>query len=322
MMLSKRINLGLILILGCCFSAPKTASALEDRDRQALGLAYYIMGVAEDLQGHNEEAISAYKLSVEYQENPTAYLRLGGDYARLGKLGEATMALQRVVALDPENIQARYLLAIIYSSNRDYDKAADEYEGILNSFKEAKPENVEIYGYLGQLYYAQRQYDKAIKQFEIVRSLEPKNADVLYLLGSLYLETSDQKKAMDYFLRALDIDPNHDGCLNSLGYLYAEEGQKLDEAEKLIHRALKVDPHNGAYLDSLGWVYYKKGQYKEALEALEQADGFMKDPIIYEHLGDVCYKMERFSDAKKYWSMALELAPGQEAIRKKIESLQ
>lgn len=321
-MLSRVIGWLSIFLWGVCLFCPRPVAALDERDNKAKSLAYYIIGVMDDLQGMNEQAIEAYKNSVSFEGNATVYLRLGADYARLGKLAAASAALRKVVEFDTQNIQARYLLAIIYSAEREYEKAAQEYETILNSFKEANPDNIEIYGYLGQLYYAQKQYDKAIKQFEIIHSLEPKNADVLYLLGSLYLETRNQKKAIDSFLQALAADPTHDGCLNSLGYLYAEDGQKLDEAEDLIRRALKVDPHNGAYLDSLGWVYFKKGQYQEALKTLEEADSFMKDPIIYEHLGDVYLKLERFDEARKYWSLSLDLLPGQEHVQKKIQSLQ
>jgi len=314
-----------IFALMCWFGSfvgLKSASALENQDARAKSLTHYALGVMDDLQGLNEQALAQYKKSAEYEENYAVYLRLGADYARLGNLEEASTALRRVLDFDSQNVQARYLLAVIYSSQKEYTKAATEYEAILNSVKEADPANIEIYGYLGQLYYAQKEYDKAIKQFETIRSLEPNNADVLYLLGSLYLEVRDHKKAVDLFLKALEADPNHDGCLNSLGYLYADEGTKLDEAEDMIRRALKIDPHNGAYLDSLGWVYYKKGLYEQAISTFEEADSFLKDPVIYEHLGDVYSKLNKKAEAKKYWSLSLDLLPGQEKVLQKIKSLQ
>ena len=321
-MLYRRIIQITIIFLSVLLLSSRPVSATEEIDQKAKALSYYIMGVINDLQGFNELAVDAYKTSAEHEGNISVYLRLGADYARLGKLDDAVPALKKVLGYDAQNVQARYLLAVIFSSERKYNEAAEQYEAILTSFKDANPDNLEIYGYLGQLYYAQKQYDKAIRQFETIRSLEPNNIDVLFLLGSLYLEVKQQDKAIDLFLKALNQDPDHDGCLNSLGYIYADQGNKLDEAEVLIRRALNIDPHNGAYLDSLGWVYYKRGKYTDALKAFEEADSFLKDPIIYEHMGDVYFKLEKYPEAKKYWSLSLDLSPGQETVKKKLESLQ
>lgn len=279
------------------------------------------MGVVYDLNGETEKAIAEFEKSVGVENNYAAHLRLGANYARLGDLPRALKELDLVLAADPKNVQARYLRALIYSTQKDFDKAADEYEAILQSFSSADPANIEIYGYLGQLYYSQRQYPKAIKQFETILSLDPKNTDVLFLLGTLYLEVNDRTKAIELLRRAVKINPDYDVCLNSLAYIYAEDGMNLDEAEQFAERAIAIDPDNGAYLDSLGWVYFKKGEYDKALKYLLQADSILKDPVIYEHLGDVYHRMKREDDAKKYWQQSLQLLPSQPQVVEKLRAL-
>jgi tetratricopeptide (TPR) repeat protein len=304
------------------FYAASEAAALPDQEEKAKSLAYYTMGVVYDMQGSYEKALGEFEKSAQFDDNYAVHLRMGADYARLERLPEAVEELKIALKYDPANIQARYLLAIIYSAQKDFDKAAGEYESILTSFAKAEPENIEVYGYLGQLYYSQKQYDKAIAQFEIILSLENDNADVIFLLGSLYLEKGDRAKAIELFLKAIALDPENDGCLNSLGYVYAEEGANLDEAKKLIEKALSLDPKNGAYLDSLGWVYYKKGEYEKALTYLKEADSYLKDPVIYEHLGDVYARMGQTRDAKKYWKLSLELLPAQAKVLEKVKSVE
>ncbi len=312
-----------VMLLGSvlCLSSATAVHALDEQEIKAKAIAHYMMALIYDLQGMTEQAIEFYKISAENTGNAEVYLRLGADYARLGKLEESVSALQKVLNYDNNNVQARYLLALIYSSQKDFLQAAKEYEQILTSFSETDPDNIEIYISLGQLYYSQKEYRKAISQYELVLKLAPKNPDILFLLGTLHLELSERTQAMDYFIRAIKTDPEHDGSLNSLGYLYAEDGVLLDEAEQLVSRAIKLDPENGAYWDSLGWIYYKKGEYEKALSTFEAADAYLKDPVIYEHIGDAYYMLNQNEEAKKYWNFSLEMLPDQERVIQKIENL-
>ncbi|MCR4337225.1 MAG: tetratricopeptide repeat protein [Candidatus Omnitrophica bacterium] len=312
--------LSLFLVVGGQ-SSSFAESVDADQERVAHALAAYTMGVIHDFMGNTPSAIEEFHKAAKYQDSYVIHLRLGADYARLGKLDESIAELQKVFLQDQKNAQAHYLLALIYSTQKKFDLAAKEYEILLTTFSEADPKNVEIYGYLAQLYYSQKDYPKAIQQFERILSLNPMDADVMFLLGSLYLETGNKEKAMELFSRAITANPEHDTCLNSLGYLYAEDGKNLDEAQQLIERALKIDPDNGAYLDSLGWVHYKKGQYAEALRYLKKAGSLLDDPVIYEHLGDVYFQLGQPDEAKQSWTKSLDLMPDQESVRTKLNSV-
>jgi tetratricopeptide (TPR) repeat protein len=300
----------------------ETAVLTSRHAAQAKGLTHYVLGINYDLLDQPQQAVAEYERAAFFRPDEFAIqLRLGAGYARVNRLPEAIAALNAAAALNEEDLQAHYLLALIYSSQRDYDRAAEEYEKILTRFSHNDPNNIEIYGYLGQLYYSQQKYDKAIVQFQRILTIQPDNTDVMYMLGSLFLEVSDRDSAIDQFKKAIEIDPNHDGCLNSLGYVYAEDGVHLDQAQALVERALNINPQSGAYLDSLGWVYYKKGLYQQALTYLQKADSFIKDPVIYDHLGDVYLQLNEIENARKYWKLALELYPGQDEIINKLKSL-
>ncbi len=317
-----KFSLGILAGFACVFLAPQVSYAMSPQEDQVKSISSYAIGVIHDLNGDTDSAISAYEKSAQHKASTAAHLRLGADYARLGQLDKAAQELDILLKEDPENVQGRYLLALIFTTKKDYDRAAKEYEKILTSLSAADPQNIEIYGYLAQLYYSQKNYDKAIKEFEKVVALNPtENADIIYLLGSLYLEVKNRDKALELFLRALKVDPQHDETLNSLGYLYAEDGVKLDEALDMINRAVAISPSNGAYLDSLGFVYFRKGDYVKAVEYLLKADSLLKDPVIYEHLGDVYLKMGEKENAKKFWKLSLKLLPGQDAVIEKLKSL-
>lgn len=315
-------GLSLLLILSCRQSYAYEF-LFDNRVAASKSLAHYSMGQIYELWGMTNNAVLEYERSLQADSDQSylPYLRLGANYAKLNMLDEAKQALYQVNKMSPDELQSHYLLARIFSVEKDYDQAAHEYEIILRKFSAAEPQNIEIYGYLAQLYYSQKKYTQAIEQFETILKIEPENADVMYLLGSLYVEVNDEAKAINILKKSIQIDPEHDGSLNTLGYLYADEGKNLDEAQELVERAIALSPDNGAYLDSLGWVYYKEGKYEEAVKVLLNADKVMKDPVIYDHLGDVYIKMNKIQEAIKYWQLSLELNPDQQDVEKKLEEI-
>ena len=321
----RNISLGICLVVSLLFLQVGQAEAFffqQEKIITSKGLAHYAMGQVYDLLGLTKRAVLEYEKSAQFDS--TGYLirlRLGANYARLGVLARAVEELKLAATFNSEELQSHYLLALIYSTQKDYDKAAEEYEIILKSFSKAETQNIEIYSYLGQLYYSQRKYDRAIGQFEKILELEPQNTDVMYLLGSLYLEKGNKQKAIDILEKSIEIDPKHDGSLNTLGYIYADDNTRLGEAEQLVKNALKVSPDNGAYLDSLGWIYYKQGLYEKSLETFKEAEKFLEDPVILDHIGDAYFKMDIIEEARKYWKRSLELNPQQEKILKKLDQI-
>ncbi len=299
------------------------AAAEPSIDTRSKALAHYIMGVCDELNGAPNNAIKEFQQSIALNgREALPHLRLAAYYSRLGLLSKAADQLKITLRLDPQNSQAHYLLALVYSSQNKLDLAAQEYEAVLKTAPAEEPQNIEAYLYLAQLYFTQAKYDQAILQFNKILMLQPANVSANYLLGSTYLEMHDPAKAKESFKKVLSAEPEHDGALNSLGYVYAEEGVNLDEALSMARKAVALDPTNGAYHDTLGWVLYKKGMYTEALQALQKAATYVKDPVLYDHLGDAYKAVRDFPQARQFWRKSLEMKPGQPQITRKLQDLE
>lgn len=320
----KNVVLGLTFVLLWAGVSPCFAQGDNlPLDAKAKGLAHYIMAVSHDLNGEATLAISEYEQSVSYNPKEKApRLRLGAYYVRLGLLDDAVTQLQKVIALNPSEVQAQYLLALIYSSQNKFDLAASSYESILKFASQNNPENIEIYQYLAQLYYSQHKYGQAIEQFKKIIEIRPDDVASHYTLGTVYLDTKERPKAMELFRKVLTLEPSHDGALNSLAYMYAEDGVHLDEAIKMVRQAIEIDSSNGAYYDTLGWALFKKGMHAEALMALQKAEYYILDPVIYEHMGDVYVTVKEFALARKYFRKSLDIDPHQPAVLQKIQQLE
>lgn len=290
---------------------------------KARGLAHYIMAVCHDLNGESLQAISEYQKSVKFNGlEPAPRLKLGAYYLRLDETKKAIIQLKAAARLSPQAPEAHYLLALIYSSEHKYDLAASEYEIILKNAARDEPANTDVYMYLGQLYYAQAKYSQAIEQFLKILRVDPANTTALCLLGSVYADSKAPAQAIGIFRKVLQIDPENSEALNSLGYMYAEEGVHLNEAIRMVRKAIEIDPANGAYYDSLGWALYKKGMLPTSLMALQKAETYIADEVLYDHMGDVYKALKQYTRACEYWRKSLDLDPHQILVQQKIKKLE
>jgi len=315
------LRIVLFLSLSAIIS-PSYAWGLSENSK-AQALAHYIMALCHDLNGDTAQATREYQESVKLNGLESApRLKLGAYYLRLDQVDQATAQLKAVTRISPQETQAHYLLALIYSSEHKYDLASLEYETILKSAARNDSANADANMYLGQLYYAQQKYPQAIEQFLKVVRIEPKNTSALFLLGSVWADCNDHEKAIAAFRRVLQIEPENSEALNSLGYIYSQDGIHLDESIRMIRKAIEIDPANGAYYDSLGWALYKKGMYPESLMALQKAGTFIEDEILYDHIGDVYKALKEYRRACQYWQKSLDLDPHQTLVQDKIRGVE
>jgi len=105
---------------------------------------------------------------------------------------------------------------------------------------------------------------------------------------------------------------------NALGYTLVDHGKNLPEARGLITAALAQSPDNAATLDTMGLLLYREGKYTEALDYLKRANESGADPEIDLHIGEVQWAMGDQAGARKTWAAALEAAPDNEKLRKRI----
>lgn len=147
------------------------------------------------------------------------------------------------------------------------------------------------------------------------------SAPVRYQLADSYAGMKQYQKAEAELRLILDRDPDDILALNNLGYMLAEQNRKLAEAETLIRRAIALDRRerlrlghpeaaSGIYLDSLGWVLFRQGKFAEARRCLEEAvnrPDSGSDAIVWDHLGDVAFRMGDQSRAAQAWRKAAEL---------------
>jgi tetratricopeptide (TPR) repeat protein len=211
--------------------------------------------------------------------------------ARLGKMDEAVTQADEAVRLaaDADRLMLRHLRVRILVQAGRLDRALTECQALVKDVRE--PGDI---------------------------------LDAHYLLSHVYSSAGNFPKAEEQLQWMLKADAANATACNDLGYLWADQGKNLDEAEKLIRKALELDREqrrakpgasadddqdNAAYVDSLGWILFRRGRFEEARKELERAvtlpDG--DDPVLWDHLGDACVRLNLEERAREAWRRAQRL---------------
>ena len=246
-------------------------------------------------------------------------LKIATVLIRLNRIEEAEGVLKEAKKVEPNNLDVSLALIFVYSYAQKDEALENEYENFLKRAHELKPKDVGISEYLAQFYFYKKRPQKAIEIYNKILEHNPKYVSALFWLGYLHEEAGNRDEAVTAWKKGLKIDPAYAPILNYLGDIYAVEGINLDEAETMIKKALEKEPENGAYLDSLGWVYFQKGDIKKAEEYLTKAISYIKDPEIYEHLGDLYIKLGDNAKGVDYYREGLTHFPDYKGLKNKLK---
>ncbi|MCF7908645.1 MAG: tetratricopeptide repeat protein [Candidatus Omnitrophica bacterium] len=280
----------------------------------------YLNGLHYFQRGEYETALDSFRAAKDKDPDSVHLsLKLAAALIRLERMDEAEEVLLKAKKADPDNLDISLVLIFIYSLTHDDQQLEVEYENFLKKAHELKPKDLGISEYLAQFYFYKNKPTEAIKVYEKILESNPNHVGAIFWLGYLYDESGRRKEAIDVWKKGLAIDESHAPILNSLGYVYTLEGENLDQAKTMIEKALEQEPENGAYLDSLGWVYFKLGNLEKAKEYLEKAIANIKDPEIFEHLGDLYAETGEPAKGLEYYKEGLAHFPNHSSLKKKIE---
>jgi len=316
------ISIALLLLVVCLPEAGAAQTSAESFNAKQVQFLYthYLRAAFYAACNDIKPALTEFN-TVKRVDKDSVQVRLRSAALLLknGDVNKARVQLNEARKYDPNNIDVSLSLIFLYSYLQDDAALEAEYGGFLEQAYNLKPENIKIAEYLGQFYFYQNRVNDAIKVYEAITEVNPEYVEGMFWLGYLYAESGDKDNAIAIWMKVLEREKDHAPTLNSLGYVYAEGGIKLDEAETMIKRAIEKEPQNGAYMDSLGWLYFKKKQYEKADEYLNKALILLKDPVVYEHLGDVWMAAKDLKKAVNYYQEGIKYFPDDKNLQEKLK---
>src|SRR5438045_282113 len=145
------------------------------------------------------------------------------DAQKLLKAGQSQQALERVnraLAANPKDPQARFLKGLIFTEQGKQQEAIDIFTKLTQDY----PNLPEPYNNLAVIYASQGQYDKARAALEQSIRTHPSYATAYENLGDVYAKLASQA-----YGKALQLDSSNAGAQNKLSLvreLVREPGQK------------------------------------------------------------------------------------------------
>jgi tetratricopeptide (TPR) repeat protein len=289
------------------------------------------LGMALHLAGKKREAIPQLEEAVKLDPHMApAWLFLGTTRLQLGEASAALKPLRTVLQLQPDQHQARQMLADALFSLDRLEEARTEYQRIATE----DSQNATAWYGLGRCYEL-----LSSTTFEKLQELAPESAYVLSLLAEARLREQQFSSAFYLYRRALERMPTLHGLHSALAEIYRQTGHpEWAEIEEQREMALAVldcrSPtlechfHAGKYEDLIAAaesantpesLYWRTRAYNElALTAFDRLGRLPSSAELHELKGHIYNNQKKYSEAASEWRKALELSPTNLQIRKEL----
>jgi serine/threonine-protein kinase len=231
-----------------------------------------------------DAAMANFKRAIELDPHfALAYSGLGACYAnRMFKgLGEpedytyAEAAFSKAFFYDPNVVEARVLMVMIYMARGEKKKARSEIELLQKQF----PNDAALYFVKGTMHRLDGEYEESLKSFDKLTKLDPAaRAVAAYNRARLYIYQRRFDEALAELDKGVKVEPHHPMLKIFRSGVYYYQA-KFDEANDLIAGVLKehpqmdgIRPLAAEFLAGSGRLDEAKAMLTEDALALARAD--------------------------------------------------
>ena len=268
-----------------------------------------------------------------------AYIQKMRETTDFGYIDRASRIVTQVLAVEPDNYEARRLRNEIGLERHQFAEVAE----LSRQMIAAAPDDAWNWGTLGDALMELGRYDGAAEAYQKMVTLRPNQSS--YNRASYYRWVmGDAKGAISIMQQAIasgsPSSENTAWCLVDLGNLYYKTG-RLAEAEQAYRSALTTFPAYYPAYAGLGRVLAAQGQFGAAIESYLRAKSAVPMPEyaaaladLYERTGkkaeargqldliDVVDKMARANNEKTNRNLALVFADRDRNLSRALELAQ
>lgn len=217
-------------------------------------------------------------------ENYTKLVDIAYNMHTSGKLDEAKSVYEKLLSINPDDLDVKNLYAQLNVSLKNFDLALELLQEVYS-----KTKLDEILVNIAKVYMHKSDYNKAIETFEM---LKVKDISAIKLTALSFLKLSNYKKAIELYQTLITMEQIGFSDLFNLSLAYYYDEQYIESLE-IAKKALALSKNDVQLNVHIASIYEKIGNYKEAITYLEFSLSIVVDikiiyriAILYEKIGD------------------------------------
>ncbi len=218
-------------------------------------------------QGISEKAL-AFLLQAKKQdpENPEILFEFGKVCLRRNLVKDAVPALERAVALAPENDSYAYVLVSAHVADGNLTRAAS----LLSQLLHKHPDDAILNYAMGAVYYLQAKYSDAETSLKKSLKTQPDQVAASYYLALTYDATGDDEQATALLRDSIKRRPDHGLSYVKLGTILVRQ-HEYDEARSDLEKAISIVPDSVEAHYQLGVLLRRLGKTAESEDQFAQS---------------------------------------------------
>jgi tetratricopeptide (TPR) repeat protein len=241
------------------------------------------------------------------------FFRAGQEAMKQGQFARAAEQFKKVLALDPNLVEAEVNLGLAYQSLFEYDSA-------LLYLTKALRERPNLLGptvIVGMDYLKLGSPEKAIPFLQHALNLDPANHEAHQALASAYLGKDDFRSAAEEFRRIAALDSDKSEAWFTLGHEY------LDLSARLAFRGARLYRESAWGHRFLGDLLFQRNRWDDALKEYQKALSVdARQSGLHTSLGQTYLHAAKLELAEKEFRLELQNDPSSELAWLGLASLQ
>ena len=233
-----------------------------------------------------------------------ADLVTGWQLHQEGRFADAARCYHTVLTRQPDHAGALHLYGVLHHQN-GYSARAVE---LISRAVAVQPETADYHANLAEAYRALGQHQQASDCCRTALRLRPGYPEAANNLGLALHALGRFAEAVAQFHAALELRADFALAQNNLGTSLRELG-RFGEALQAYRLAVALDPELALARSNLGQLLVDQGEAEEGLTHCAAAVTLQPGvPAAYNNLGNANRALERFSEARTSYDVALRLA--------------
>ncbi|MBI3756024.1 MAG: tetratricopeptide repeat protein, partial [Deltaproteobacteria bacterium] len=146
---------------------------------------------------------AAWSPTLPAKDNIDAIMSREINLQKAKKIMELIKPYQEALEKNPDNLNIKMQVGLIYAENEFYAEAMNMFDSILST----DPAHADAFTNIGNIYLLTRKIDNAIENYKKAESISPGDAEIKINLAIAYYKKGMLKEAQAKFKEAVDIRP-------------------------------------------------------------------------------------------------------------------